>query len=206
VNKTKKIVALIIIIGGLLTLCYDDLLNDYFYKNFEETVIKEKEVLKCNSDIPEGYYDVEVLKGNVSIGLNLMVEGELFHNYLIRKDSNFFIDHGKGKVKISLPERKMLQGDFLVKDYGNYIVGTDILEGTYKITLKTEKNKINKLFVDIYDEKDDEKNSYSFKTQNDNVVIDLKNNQRVSISRPLFDEYKENTSKGFVLEFVLLKQ
>lgn len=202
----KKIVALIIIVGCFLMLFFDDLSNNYFYKNFEETIITEKDVLKCNSDIPEGYYDVEVLEGDVSIGLRLMAEGEVYHNYLISNGSNFFVDHGKGKVKICLSERKLMQGNFLIKNYGNYVVGTDILKGTYKITLKSEKNKINKLSVDVYDKNYDGINSYSFKAEKDNIIVNLKNSQVLSISRILFDEYKENMFKGFVLEFELLKQ
>jgi len=205
VNRIKK-VALIIIIGCFFILSFDDFTNNYFYKNFEEKIITEKEILKCNSDIPEGYYDVEVLEGNVSIGLRLLSEGELYHNYLISKDSNFFVDHGKGKVKISLPKRKILQENFLLKNYGNYVVGTDILEGTYRITLKVDKNKNNKLSVELYENINIAIDTYSFKGENDNIVIHLKNNQILSISRPLIDEYKENLTKGFIMEFEFLKQ
>lgn len=206
VDRMKKGVALIIIFVCIFILSFDDFSNDYFYKKFEETVITEKEVLKCNSDIPEGYYDVEVLKGNISIGLNVMTEGEMYHNYFISKGSNLFIDHGKGKVKITMPERKLLKGNSFIKNYGNYVVGTDITKGTYRITLKNDYSQNNKLYVDLYENMNTVIDTYSFKAENDSTIMILKDNQMLSISRPLFDDFKENAFHGFMLEFELLEQ
>lgn len=182
----KKIIPIMIIAICLLVICYNNLKSGVTrMSDFKGKEVTGNEVLECNADIPEGYYDIKVLQGPTSIGLDVLNKGESYHNYHIRKNSSFFLMEGKGTVKIMAPKRKLLQGStFDICQMGNYVVGEDISEGKYNVILQSKKEKNNNIGLFLWNSDEDQcLYEYSFKETKDMTYLQLKKGQIMNIYR-----------------------
>jgi hypothetical protein len=97
----KKKISLMIIIMCILILILNYISFPIQTNNFNNIYLSNQEIISCPQEIKEGFYDIEVINGPVSIELCNLDKGEIFHNYYVRKGAQVFIDDGIGIVKIS---------------------------------------------------------------------------------------------------------
>lgn len=197
----KKSIKIGLLIGCLGILFYDCIIDIFMKKDFEETIISNGDILKCPQDIPKGYYDIEVVEGKVSVGLVSLDTHEIYHNYSVSKGSHLFIDDGNGKIKISQAKRKEFNDKkFIIQEIGNYIIGKDIPEGKYQITLKSSHLKNESIICFLNDDNENGIDQYSFKEVEDNVLMNFKNGEILLVVRdtkvndnktPVFIEFQQ---------------
>lgn len=202
----KKLIPIIIIIFCIVILCFDNLKSNISkFSGFEERDVSGKEILECEGDIPDGFYDIEVLEGPVGVGLTMMDQGEVFHKYHIRKNSEFFLLGGEGKVRIMSAENKLRHGNhFEIDKIGNYEIGTDIAGGEYDIILQSTIEKNNDVGVHLWNAGQDQcMDEGSFSKQKDKIRLKLEEGQILSIYRNAERTDKKSVVK---LEFFLSKQ
>lgn len=198
----KKIVGILSIVICLGILSFDFFVDIFNKNTFSETTITNDSILECPEDIPKGYYDVEVIDDCVSVGLVFLNQGEIYHNYYVDRNSLLFIDHGKGTIKINQSKREFQDDQcFQINHIGNYIIGEDIKEGEYQITLLSQQG--NQVIAFVYDENENGISHYTFKKQKDKVKMKLENDQKLFIERRVDDG--KNLSP-ILLEFKRVKQ
>lgn len=202
----KKFIPVIIIVFCIIILSIGYLKSNFSkISGFKEKEVSGKEILKCEEDIPDGFYDIEILEGPASVGLDMMDQGEVFHKYHIRKNSEFFLFGGKGKVRIMAAENKLLQGDsFEINRIGNYEIGKDIAEGEYDIVLKSIIEKNNDVGMHLWNSDQDQCiDGDSFLKKDDKIHLKLQEGQILSIYRNAELQDKKTQIK---LEFRRFKQ
>ena len=199
----KKFIPIIIIVFCVVILSIK--LNFFKISRFQEKEVSGNEILRCEEDIPDGFYNIKVLEGPAGVGLDTMEQGEVFHKYHIRKDSEFFLMGGKGKVRIMVPENKLLQGNsFEINNIGNYEVGKDIAEGKYDIILKSIIEENNVIGMHLWNSDQDQCiDEDSFIKKNDKIHFKLQDGQILSIYRNAALMDKKTEVK---LEFCRFKQ
>lgn len=202
----KKFIPVAIIIICAITLSIGYLKSTLSkISDFKEKEVSGKEILKCEEDIPDGFYDIEILEGPASVGLDMMDQGEVFHKYHIRKNSEFFLIDGKGKVRIIASKNKLLQGNiFEIDKIGNYEIGKDIAEGEYDIILKSIIEKNNDVGMHLWNSDQDQCiDGDSFLKKDDKIHLKLQEGQILSIYR---DAELTDKKTKIKLEFRRFKQ
>lgn len=200
----KKIIKLSLFMICLVILSYEYLVDMIRSNDFDTIILCNGDVLESPQDISKGYYDIEVLEGTVSVGLISLEKGEVYHNYHVTKGTKLFIDDGQGKIKISQAKKnKFVDECFEIREVGNYIIGEDIQEGKYRITLKSKHFINESVTCYLKDENENGIDQFTFHKSCEQVVMNFRKGEKVFVERRT--EINQDKSPVF-LEFEQISQ
>lgn len=194
-SKSKKIIFFIIVIMSIIIIFHDRV-----PRLFKKSNIKVKEMTLSeggyvvNKDIAEGYYDIEVIEGDISFNKRLMSKGsKIISEQFMNK--NFILVEGTGKIKIvpaKFDKLILVNGLYKISNSGNYKVGGCIKSGKYKLTYNCNDTEYEnkKPLIQILSAKDNSiVNSYNFEETN-SYNISLNESEILQVNKGLFEDYK----------------
>ena len=174
-------------------------------KSTDEIYVTDDITVGKKGDVEPGIYDIEVTGGSGNIFGTRKSENGLYINFvagavgnignyaskirLILFDGDTLQLQDISKVKFNAVPKEVEQSNELGQ--GEFIVGRDIKEGTYKLSTNVNLDpQLNNLgwSVTIEDLDSNTSKSQEYNPGNTDVVVKLKNNQVLSINYSGFDE------------------
>ena len=174
-------------------------------KSTDEIYVTDDITVGKKGDVEPGIYDIEVTGGSGNIFGTRKSENGLYINFVAGAVGN--IGNYASKIRLILFDGDTLQLQDISKvkfnevpkevepsnelGQGEFIVGRDIKEGTYKLSTNVNLDpQLNNLgwSVTIEDLDSNTSKSQEYNPGNTDVVIKLKNNQVLSINYSGFDE------------------
>ena len=174
-------------------------------KSTDEIYVTDDITVGKKGDVEPGIYDIEVTGGSGNIFGTRKSENGLYINFVAGAVGN--IGNYASKIRLILFDGDTLQLQDISKvkfnavpkevepsnelGQGEFIVGRDIKEGTYKLSTNVNLDpQLNNLgwSVTIEDLDSNTSKSQEYNPGNTDVVVELKNNQVLSINYSGFDE------------------
>ena len=174
-------------------------------KSTDEIYVTDDITVGKKGDVEPGIYDIEVTGGSGNILGTRQSEDGLFINFVAGAVGNITNDASKIRLILFDGDTLQLQNISKVKfnavpkevepsnelGQGEFIVGRDIKEGTYKLSTNVNLNpEFSNLgwSITIEDLDSNTSKSQEYNPSNTDVVVKLKNNQVLSINYSGYDE------------------
>lgn len=174
-------------------------------------------LLQAKGDVEPGIYDIEVTGGSGNILGTRKSEDGLFINFVAGAVGNITNDASKIRLILFDGDTLQLQNISKVKfnavpkevepsnelGQGEFIVGRDIKEGTYKLSTNVNLNpEFSNLgwSITIEDLDSNTSKSQEYNPSNTDVVVKLKNNQVLSINYSGYDESTKADDAKLILQ------
>lgn len=158
-NKRMAALSLLVLVGGFL------IYKVYFVSaaisadnrnpenNAASYKVLESQEIIVGKDIDQGYYDIKALDNEAEFFGDKMYKNAILHAVPVHLNGDLWIK-GEVEFKPSEFEKAEKKGQkIIMKDPGDYVVGTEIPAGNYVLSRTTDKIRV---FVDIKDETETE--------------------------------------------------